>query len=330
MGTAAKNILICGLDKPNVLGTFSALAFKKLGHDVDYLDHSVTTVPVFGWKLDEGRVQERFLNKVESIDPDITLIIGGSQFDSHTLVQAAERSQTTLCNWNPDNPYMVRSVKRRDEAYLSTLHAYDYVFTWSPELRSRLLKDGATEVHHLPFGYDPMTHRPVHDNDTPSRDIIFIGHWSDKRQRYLSALVDMDAKVSIYGNYWRRKCWNLRLRRAVEGSAIQGPAYSAKLCSSKIALNIVADHNLDDYNMRSFEIPATGTFMLTSYTSGQTDIFGEGEGIACFRSPDELRSKAKQYLNDTPRRTEIANMGNQIVQDHSYQNRINRFLSIVS
>jgi spore maturation protein CgeB len=223
---------------------------------------------------------------------------------------------------------MTRSRERGLNTYLQTLPKYDVAFIWTEQLFDRLREAGARDVRHLPFAYDPSLHHPVDSSPDYESDVVFAGHWSKKRQRYLSAVADLNVNLAIYGNYWKRKCFDWKVRRCIRDHAIFGEEYSRVFCSSKIALNIVADHNMNAYNMRSFEIPATGSFMATTRTKGQQEIFGEGEGMVGFETPGELQATVKEHLESDQRAT-IAKRGAEKVQSHTYQNRMQTVVKTV-
>lgn len=320
------SILVAGQDAEYALGRLCARGFELLGHNVSYFDTRTKTIPVLGIPYDGAAMQNRFTKTVTEADFDIVFVIKGEQLSKDTMKRVKKRTDALLCNWNPDNPFIARSNERRLETYLDALPLYDHIFIWTKALFDQLAEAGARHLHHLPFAYDPTIHRRVEPDPEFRSDVVFAGHWSEKRQRFLSAIAELDVDLAIYGNYWRRKCFDRQLRRCIRDSAVFGDEYCKAYCSSKIAINIVADHNLDAYNMRSFEIPATGSFMATTRTSGQGEIFGEGEGMVCFDTPIELREVVTKYLDNGKRET-IAERGKERVKSHTYRTRMEKVIS---
>lgn len=318
----SQHVVIAGKDRPTSLGRMCARGFRELNHDVTFVNTAPKTIPILGTKVGVPRMRRRFVETIAEVQPDLVFVIKGAELDPGTIERAKAVSDAVVCNWNPDNPFMARSTSRRLQTYLDALGCYDVAFIWSRELFDDLRAEGNREVRHLPFAYDPSIHHSVPPSKAYKSDVVFLGHWSEKRQRYLSSLLDLEIELAIYGNGWRRRCFDRALRRRVRDSAVFGEEYSRVMCSADIVLNIVADHNLEAYNMKSFEIPATGSFMLTSRTDGQRRLYGEGDGIACFETPEELRDKVQQYLDDDTMRTRIAKRGADIVSDHTYRNRM--------
>lgn len=323
-----RSILVAGQDIEYALGRLCTRGFEALGHNVTYFDTRTKTVPLLGISYGETDMRNRFVDAVTQKEFDVVFVIKGEGLSTETLERVRNRTDAVLCNWNPDNPFKARSQERRLETYLETLPLYDIAFIWTKSLFDRLHDAGARNVYHLPFAYDPSFHHPVDSDPEYQSDVVFAGHWSEKRQNFLSAVAELDVNLAIYGNYWKRKCFDRQLRQHIRDSAVFGKDYCKALCSSKIAINIVADHNLDAYNMRSFEIPATGSFMATTRTNGQQEIFGEGEGMACFETPEELKETVMEYLA-SDEREKIAETGAERVEHHTYENRMETVIETV-
>ena len=70
-----------------------------------------------------------------------------------------------------------------------------------------------------------------------------------------------------------------------------------------IALVFLSRLNHDTYTRRCFEIPITGTLMLSEYTPDLASLFEEGVEAEFFRGPEELLDKVRFYVrNDEARR----------------------------
>ncbi len=62
--------------------------------------------------------------------------------------------------------------------------------------------------------------------------------------------------------------------------------------------------------MRTFEVPANNSFLLTQRTHDQANIlFKEGESIACFATPSELIEQITFYLEHETERSVITQKG---------------------
>lgn len=318
-------VLIYGLEGKNTLGRMCKRGFEASGHTVEYFARPQWPLGL-RWLLN-GRGTEKIVEAAATFNPELALIVHGRNLDRETIQSIRMVSDATVVNWYPDNPFEERSEERRDTAYLDTVPAYDLVFTWGEHLLDSLRDCGAERVKHLPFGFDPCLHRPLDPSPEFECDAIFLGHWSKKRELFLSALTELD--LSVYGNGWFRKCRTMDLRRAHEGKALQGEAYAWAMSSAKIIVNVVADHNLPSHNMRTFEVPPTESLMLTTRTDGQKEFFEENKEVAMYESPEELRQKAVYYLAEDEERESVAAKGAQTVQGHDYARRMQQIVNAV-
>jgi spore maturation protein CgeB len=304
-------------------------AFETLGHKVTFVNQDIDTLPLLGrFGFGVKKMRKRIISDCADADPDLVFIIKGYELDRETIRQVQERTDSVVANWNPDNPFQVRSQTDHAETHLESLPAYDIVLTWGKFLMDQLREHGAQRVEHLPFGYDPSLHRPMDPSSEYSCDVIFLGHWSKKREQILSHVANLDANINLWGNYWRSRCWNRSLRRCLRGDARLGNEYARAMSSAKIVINVLADHNLPACNMRTFEIPATGSFMLTTYSESQQQIFEPGREVDMYSSGDELKERIEYYLDDDEKRKKIADLGHNRVQDQSYRHRMKRVLDV--
>lgn len=321
-------MLVAGNDSHEyTLGKMCSRAFESLGCETLFIDIKPKTLPVLKWKIGTSRIQNELRRICEENSIDLLFIIKGSIIETETI-EKIRQTGTHVCNWNPDNPFQARSEDRKFQTYLNALPAYDDVFIWTDELFSQLREFGCTSVHELPFAYDPRFHRPVTSSPEYQSDVVFVGSWSKKREDVLSDLLKLDIDLKIFGNNWRRRCFAPSIQSCYMGSAVYGTEYSKVHCSSKIGLNIVADHNLEAYNMRTFEIPATGTFMLTTKTEKQEKLLQQGKGAEFFSSTEDLRNKVRLYLSEGDQRQKIANNGHCMIKEHTYKQRMRKVLDI--
>ncbi|WP_158294492.1 glycosyltransferase [Halorubrum sp. GN11GM_10-3_MGM] len=320
-------VLVYGADAETALGRMCARGLESLGHDVAYVERNLRTFPLIGpLNLDEAH--DRFETTATELDVDAVLVMKGYDVSQELLEQIRLSTDAVLCNWNPDNPYKIRSKERVATKYLDTLPAYDIVFTWGEFLLDRLRKDGADDVRYLPFAHDPQFHYPAKAHNEYDCEVAFLGHYSPKRERYLSALTDLD--FQLRGNMWRWKCFDWSLRRCYYGAALGHPSYTRAMASTDIVVNVVADHNLPEHNMRTFEAPASGSLMVTTRSEGQQQYFPDKEACVMYDDPAELQDVVAQYLDDDEEREAIAARGREWVEGHTYEQRMAKLVNAVS
>jgi spore maturation protein CgeB len=97
--------------------------------------------------------------------------------------------------------------------------------------------------------------------------------------------------------------------------------------TTKIVLNFIRAQNGSAHNMRSFEVPASGAFLLTQRTDDQgSRFFKEHESVACFATKDELISHIRYYLAHNQERAAIARNGHAAVQPFALTKQLQHYL----
>ena len=107
--------------------------------------------------------------------------------------------------------------------------------------------------------------------------------------------------------------------------------YKKALCGAKIALCFFSKLNRDTYTRRCFEIPATGTLLLSEYSDDLASLYQEGEEADFFKNKEEMIQKIKLYLGNDDLRSRVAVNGNQraIIDGHDIFSRMAKVLDFV-
>ena len=108
-----------------------------------------------------------------------------------------------------------------------------------------------------------------------------------------------------------------------------GADYGKALSAAKIGLCFLSKRNRDVYTRRCFEIPATGTLMLSEHSDELGALFQEGIEADYFRSPGELAGKVRHYLDDEASRRRVAERGRaRVISDgHDVDSRMRAMLN---
>lgn len=178
--------------------------------------------------------------------------------------------------------------------------------------------------------YDPEVHAPWRDEAGASppavTEVGFVGTYEAARAADLLYLAEHGVPVSVWGSHWHQapRHPNLDLR----GHAVFGREYAKTLCTTRINLCFLRKANGDRQTNRSFEIPATGSFMLAERTAEHTRLFEEGVEAAYFSSRQELLEKVRYYLSQEAERARIAAAGRlRCLRDgHSHQDRMSAMM----
>ena len=76
-------------------------------------------------------------------------------------------------------------------------------------------------------------------------------------------------------------------------------------------------------NQRVFDVPATGSFLLTDYREQVERLFDPGSEIVCYHSPEEARQLAAEFLARPDKRKAVAEAARRrILAEHTYDHRL--------
>ncbi|MDP9171219.1 MAG: glycosyltransferase, partial [Acidobacteriota bacterium] len=184
--------------------------------------------------------------------------------------------------------------------FMRALPHYDIVFTPRRANVEDLRRAGCATVRYLPFGYAPDIHFPeppagAEEQKLYSADVFFAGGADADRVPYLTALIQADMTVGLYGAYWNRYP---ETRTSDRGSASHDVLRKAA-AGARIALCLVRRANRDGHAMRTFELAASGACILAEDTQEHREILGpEGVSAVYFSSIPEMIAKARALLAD--------------------------------
>jgi spore maturation protein CgeB len=245
--------------------------------------------------------------------PHLFLVCKGWRIKPKTVCQMRRQGTITI-NWYPDTGYFAY-----DRYIPKTLPYYDWIFT----TKSFGIQDmkkvlGIENVSLLNATCDPEIHAPWKLDEDEQRyygsDVTFIGTWTPRKQAYIEYLLKAcpDLDIKVWGRYWKKKDM---LQKCIQGHVIIGREYAKAICAAKIALGLLmrtirkGASSGDFITSRSFNIPASGGFMLHERTDEILQHFTEDEEIACFSTPEEMVEKVRFFLAHEDKRRAIAQRG---------------------
>jgi spore maturation protein CgeB len=228
-------------------------------------------------------------------------------------------------NFLTDDPW---NVVHRAAWFHDALSQYDVIFSPRRANIDDLKQTGCRHVEYLPFGYEPdLFHpEPVPMLGGEQSDVVFAGGGDRDRVPYMDALVKAGIKLDLYGSYWERFPETKPLTHGQADLATLRVAIQR----AKVALCLVRRANRDGHCMRTFEVPAVGTCMLTEDTSEHREIFGaEGQAVLYFSTLPEMVEKTQWLLNHDLERMRLAENAYRLITQgkHTYADRLNSILS---
>ena len=108
-------------------------------------------------------------------------------------------------------------------------------------------------------------------------------------------MLENGINIKIFGSNWNiHELFNY----TYDIKPKNGEEYFSTIAHSKICLAFLSKLNRDDYTRRNFEIPATGSLMLSERTEELTSFFKENEEAVFFSSKEEALEKIIWMLNN--------------------------------
>lgn len=179
-------------------------------------------------------------------------------------------------------------------------------------------------------GFDKRLHfKEITDFRLRNGKICFIGLFAPYRAKLLSRLLNEGFEIVLGGYGWGKflKAHNGHKLEFI-GNSVLKDDYVRALSRCKFAWGALQKEFPELHTTRTFEIPASGTVLLTERNSEISDFFDENE-VVFFDSINELVAKLKLLSQDDLLAAEIAKKGQQrVVKDgRDYHSIIQKILN---
>jgi hypothetical protein len=299
----------------NWIDRFILRGINKLAHNLRLIPKSRFLFhdhPLTHFNYRSRRLQEA----VASYDPDLVFLIRGLGFRQW----ATDKARTKFGWW-------VEADERVDEA-LGEVPWFDGYFFINSSSVQAARQAGHRQVYYLPHAVDPSVFRPL-PGTVRDIDFSFVGVWSKKRQQYIEAALEISSNGAVYGRKWlARSRRNRQLKRIVKGVYIGGEALVQLYNRTKVVINVTtwgAAAGRSGMTMRLFEVPATGSFLLTDHSVEISDAMTPGVHVETFSDLTEFQEKLRRHLIDAEAREQIAAQGHRHVTAHcTYDHTVER------
>ena len=246
-----------------------------------------------------------------------------------TLDVLRKRAKRQIAVHNTPDPQILFHKSRH---FFRCIPHYDLLVTTKPYEVQGYKAKGARRILLVLQGYrDLFTPEQAAGTENPelASEVCFVGTCYDGRVDRIRAASRASQNIAVWGDKWpgytRSRPW---LRPIVRGNSIYGERYPAALRATKIALCFLAKCVPETTKTRTFEIPATGTFMLAERTDDHLALFQEGKEAEFFGSDEEMVDKIRFYLANDGARTRIAAAGRErcLKSGYSDEHQLRRML----
>ena len=333
----------------------AAQAFRELGHEVQefrwapyfsvangILGSHINLLRKFQNKYIIGplikKINSLFIDLALGFKPDMIFVYRGTHISRKSLERVKiHLPKCVLVGYNNDDPFSPKRAPFLWHVFLKAVPAYDLMLAYRHANIDEYKRHGAQRVQLLRSWFVPKRNYPAQLNQDDERkfltDVVFVGHYEDdQRLEYLEEIVKQGISLRICGPGYD---WDPILKKSPilkdlsPVKLVWGADYNKALCGSKVALCFFSKLNRDTYTRRCFEIPATGTMMLSEYSDDLASLYVEGKEADYFKSKDEMIEKIKTYLNDSAARMSISAAGLQRV-NHDGHDVLSRMRQVVT
>ncbi|NJR76862.1 MAG: glycosyltransferase [Scytonema sp. CRU_2_7] len=270
------------------------------------------------WKPLAKLANQKLVETANQFQPDLTLVISPLLLYPDSILAMKQHGLAFV--FFTDNPLDAHHTHTNSWVQRG-FPLWDAAFIWSQELVDRLLDNGVKKAFFHPFCSDLEYHFPKRQTN-PVCDVAFIGNWdaSRKREQYLKAISNY--RLGLWGSsYWNTHCQEPTLKNLCQGMCSYQEIPEI-LGSAKMGLNILRPQNEKGHNIRTYEIPATGTLMLSERNNGLLSLFAEDKEAVYFSTPDELSQKVGYLLQNPALIGSIAEAGYKKALENTIADRV--------
>jgi spore maturation protein CgeB len=337
--TRQDRLLLVGNPGPEHVGSHLYKAAVSIGmdaamHDVRLAENGPRWAVAAAWRFDRRPLRLRgygksLLQRCAEFQPPLVLCVGIAPVSREVLL-GMQKMGIRVFNYLTDDPWNPGCCP---SWFLAALRYFDHVFSPRRANLEDLQRHGCPAVSYLPFAYDEEAHLgslpTVEDNDPSRPDIVFVGGADSDRVPFMTALLQADFNLELYGGYWERYT---QTRRHAGGHI--SPLETQRITAhAKIALCLVRRANRDGHVMRSLEIPAMGGCMLAESTAEHRDLFGdEGQAVLYFHNIPELIQKTRWLLDHPEERQRLREAVHRLITTsrHTYRDRLRSMLACLA
>ncbi len=217
---------------------------------------------------------------------------------------------------------------------------YDQFFVIQKgDFLSQLKEVGCSNPYYLPLAADPKVHRPVEltaeEREEFGSDLSHVGAGYHNRREFFAGLLDFNLK--IWGSDWEDAA---ALSHVIQRNGERVSTEEAVKIFNATRLNVNLHSSTfhsgvnpfgDFLNPRTYEIASCGAFQLVDERQYMAENFVIDGEIVTFSSLQEMRDKAREYLDKPEKCREIAGAARRrVIAQHTYEHRMLELLGVIA
>lgn len=259
-----------------------------------------------------SRASREMLGDIAYYNPDMVFVIAGTAypFDLYKKLKELQHRLNkpfALGIYFTESPYL----DDLQELYVPLM---DFVYTNEKTSVKRFDPEGNKFVTYLPHSYNESVHNTKVDYDNVDfykREVFFCGTPFYERGEILSGVDwgDIDLALSgLWGDHASEEHYKALERYIFHDNILPNDEVSRFYRHSRCSINIhrtrgdingegdqLDNHKLYSTGPRTFEVVASGGFLITDYRKEIVDIFGDS--VLYFDNAQELQDKVEKVLN---------------------------------
>lgn len=231
--------------------------------------------------------------------------------------------------WSIEDPCFTRSFSL---PIIQTMQP-DFVFSICPETVDYFNQMGIKSAY-MNFGFAPKIHHPIEALDEYTSSIALVANaYPHVLKRYpnhyrkesiktlILPILKKNIKIDFWGDDWDK--FKEILGFSIPNEWIHGylPYKDANKVYSSSKIIIGLQNYTTQVTQRTFEVLASGGFLLTNDTPGVNNLFKKGEDLITSSSPENTLGLVKYYLDRPKECIKIALNATKTVAGNSYKDR---------
>lgn len=250
----------------------------------------------------------------------------------YKVIKYCRKNNIPTIFWNKEDPVHF-------DAFIDTASWFDYIFTTDENCIEKYKEaTGNQNVYAMPFAAQPKIHNPIEYLDKRENKFCFAGSYYaekyEERKKDLDRLLDITKKYGLviydrnYGLNLAQFEFPKKFKKYIKGRLEAHEIFKAyKGYRYAININSVKD-SPTMFSRRVFELLASNTPVISSYSKGIEKIFGDV--VICSDNKDELLKRIDILYNDNLYYDFIKLKGLRItLSKHTYMHRLKTFLNII-
>ncbi|WP_333673696.1 CgeB family protein [Streptococcus parasuis] len=284
----------------------------------------------YNFKLLLNSMNKAIENFIEKSDYDIAIINKGIVISPKLVKSIKEKSNKNYILHYSADPTLITHKTRY---FTNSIPFYDLCVTTKSYEIELYPQYNPKRVEFINQGYDKSFVEIAKKSNKREYlyDVVFIGRLEEHYAKALREVIKITENVAFWGPWEKQIRLYPDLAKFWKGSSVFGEEYVLKLREGRICLGLLCKYHPDQSTTRTFEIPASGSFMLTERTAEHESLFIDGQEAVFFDTYHDLGQKVRYYLDNENirKKIEIAGFKRCIDSNYSNDNRMKEILDIV-